>query len=429
MVDTANVLAAQVAETSTGADPDPSILARSWTAAQVQPLRAQIYDSVQTRLQLAISLTDRHGMVLYDSARPHDVGRDNSHWNDVLRTLRGEYGARATLSDPNDPASTWLHVAAPVRRHDELIGVLTVALPSGTLDGLAASARWQFIASAVIVTAVMAGLALLITAWITQPLALLTRHVQRAAAGERIPVPDLGSGEIAALGAAMQQLRRELDGRSYIVEYIETLTHELKSPLAGLRAAAELLQEDLPAADRVLFITNIHRESQRLQALVDRLLAQAALERRERLEDVTPINLTAVMNDVCVHLSAIATQRQVTVTCTGAGESVGESFLVSQALENLLKNALEFSPPNSVIEVTIATHEVTIRDHGPGIPTYALPRIGERFYSLPRPDSGRKSTGLGLAFAHNVARLHGGTLRVINHPDGGVEAHMTFHPG
>ena len=390
---------------------------------------ATISGSTKQHLALAVSLTDRHGLVLYDSARPQDVGRDNSQWNDVLLTLRGAYGARATLADPSNRDSAWLHVAAPVRHGDELIGVLTVAAPSDALEAIAHAARGQLAASAMIATAMMAGLALLITAWITEPLARLTAHVRRAAAGTREPLPALGHGEIAELGDALQQLRRELDGRQYVVDYVQTLTHELKSPLAGMRAAAELLQEDLPVAERTRFLANLQSESTRLHHLIERLLTQAAIERRDELAEISDVAMAQLTSEIIADLAAQSAQHGVTITVSGATQMQGERFLLRQAIENLLRNALDFSPPGSTIRIDIAAQRVVVRDSGPGIPDYALARVGERFYSLPRPTTGRKSTGLGLAFAQAVARLHGGSCTVRNHPDGGAEAVLTFGGG
>ena len=429
LVDTATVLAAQVAAASQGADPDTTQLALAWNAAQQRPVVATISGSTKQHLALAVSLTDRHGIVLYDSARPQDVGRDNSQWNDVLLTLRGAYGARATLADPNNLDSAWLHVAAPVRHGDELIGVLTVAAPSDALEAIAGAARGQLAASAMIATAMMAGLALLITAWITEPLARLTTHVRRAAAGTREPLPALGHGEIAALGNALQHLRRELDGRTYVVDYVQTLTHELKSPLAGIRAAAELLAEDLPPAERTRFLANLQSESTRLHQLIERLLAQAALERREELNDLSEVALAALTHEIIADLTAQSAQHGVTITVTGTTQIRGERFLLRQAIENLVRNAIDFSPPGSTVRITIDAHSLRVRDSGSGIPEFALSRLGERFYSLPRPLTGRKSTGLGLAFAKAVARLHGGSCEVRNHPDGGAEAELIFDAG
>ena len=104
----------------------------------------------------------------------------------------------------------------------------------------------------------------------------------------------------------------------------------------------------------------------------------------------------------------------------------GERFLIRQAVANLLSNAIDFAPANSVVIITAKGQDgmidISVRDNGPGIPSYARERLFERFYSLPRPQSGRKGTGLGLAFVREVADLHGGNIRIDNHGEGGAEA-------
>ena len=109
------------------------------------------------------------------------------------------------------------------------------------------------------------------------------------------------------------------------------------------------------------------------------------------------------------------------------GSVAGDALLLRQALGNLLDNAAGFAPPGSCIELTAQCHgsqvEIAVRDRGEGIPAYALERVFERFYSLPRPSTG-KSTGLGLPFVREVASLHGGTAEVFNHRDGGACARL-----
>lgn len=104
----------------------------------------------------------------------------------------------------------------------------------------------------------------------------------------------------------------------------------------------------------------------------------------------------------------------------------GDAYLLRQALANLLDNAIAFAPAGSTIElgarIADGHLELTVRDRGPGIPDYALARVFDRFYSLPRPSSGRKSSGLGLPFVREVARLHGGTAQLTNRDGGGAEA-------
>ena len=108
----------------------------------------------------------------------------------------------------------------------------------------------------------------------------------------------------------------------------------------------------------------------------------------------------------------------------------GDGFLLQQSLLNLLDNAIDFSPPGSTVDLTLDTDggQVVfgVRDHGSGAPDYALAQLFDRFYSLPRPATGKKSTGLGLALVREVARLHGGDAQFTNHPDGGGLATLSL---
>jgi two-component system sensor histidine kinase CreC len=108
----------------------------------------------------------------------------------------------------------------------------------------------------------------------------------------------------------------------------------------------------------------------------------------------------------------------------------GERFLIRQALANCLQNAVDFTPASGTIAVTLEKSStdaiVTIDDTGVGIPEYALNKIYDRFYSLSRPDTKRKSTGLGLSFVREAVVLHQGILSVTNRQEGGVRAQMRF---
>ncbi|HNZ57552.1 MAG TPA: ATP-binding protein, partial [Methylophilaceae bacterium] len=111
-----------------------------------------------------------------------------------------------------------------------------------------------------------------------------------------------------------------------------------------------------------------------------------------------------------------------------------EAFLLGQAIYNVLDNALDFSPENSHIQIHISQQQhqahIRIQDQGTGIPDYALTKIFDKFYSLPRPqntaNAGQKSTGLGLNFVQEVVKLHGGSITLQNNSNGGAIATMTF---
>ena len=108
----------------------------------------------------------------------------------------------------------------------------------------------------------------------------------------------------------------------------------------------------------------------------------------------------------------------------------GNRFLIKQSLANLLQNAVDFTPEKGTISVLVkrgdAYIELEVSDDGPGVPDYALDRIFDRFYSLQRPGTSKKSSGLGLTFVKEATALHGGTIALENRPDGGVTARLRF---
>ena len=107
----------------------------------------------------------------------------------------------------------------------------------------------------------------------------------------------------------------------------------------------------------------------------------------------------------------------------------GDTLLISQAIDNLLANALAFCPQGGDIRLNLSSDQTAVRlriiNNGAPIPDYALPRLFERFFSLPRPDGSGRSSGLGLSFVAQIMALHGGSVAVFNHADG-VAAELMF---
>jgi len=104
----------------------------------------------------------------------------------------------------------------------------------------------------------------------------------------------------------------------------------------------------------------------------------------------------------------------------------GDPFLLHQAVSNLIQNAIDFSPADGQIEISAKMNgdrvDFVVKDHGPGIPDYAKEKVFDKFFSLQRPDTGKKSTGLGLNFVKEVALLHHGEIRLENLPERGLQA-------
>jgi two-component system sensor histidine kinase CreC len=403
----------------------------AFAGAYARRFDARIYALRKTSVDLRVTVTDRLGIVVYDSDGGRDEGRDYSRWNDVHLTLLGRYGARATRSDPRDESSIVVHVAAPIRAADGAIaGVVTVGKPTTYINRLVSAARRRVVCYGGGVALVLVAVGWLVTTWLTRPLERLTSHALALRDGRPSAPPELSGPEVVALGRALEQMRDALEGKNYVENYVQTLTHQLKAPLAAVRAAAELLQEDMPADDRARFLESIRAEAGRIRRIVDRLLQLAALEKRKGIEDVERIDLRELAAEVAEELRPALAARSLSIAIEAPEPPPpgvrGERFLLRQALVNLLHNAVEFSPRGGAIAIAVRTGadgvRVEILDRGPGVPDFALGRVFERFYSLPRPDTGAKSTGLGLSLVREIAHLHGGQASLENRAGGGARA-------
>jgi len=211
------------------------------------------------------------------------------------------------------------------------------------------------------------------------------------------------------------------------------MTHEVKGPLSAIRGAAELLQEPMADADRARFIANIARETQRIQELVDRMMELTALESRKSLDHAEPVALRALAAEVAASAAPTAAARGLVVELLpGADDPVvaGDAFLLQRAIANLVDNALDFSPRGGRVTIEVVAHgrscDVIVRDSGPGIPDFAEGKVFEKFYSLARPATAKKSTGLGLSFVKEIADLHRGRATLKNQPAGGAIATLSL---
>ncbi len=425
LVDTAQMLAILVADDVKAGTVDQSTVLEGIRTALKRRVDLKIPGYDKGLLANRVYVTDARGIVLFDS-RGTDVGKDYSRWNDVYKTLRGTYGARSTAADPYDENSTVMHVAAAVRDGDKIIGVLTIAKPNANVQPFVERSQRVILERG----ALLLVLSLLIGGafawWLTRALRSLMLYIDDVEQGKKAPLPALGNNEIGTLGRALESMRNRLEGKEYVEELMHTMAHELKSPIAAIQGAAELLQEDMPEAERKHFLANILHQNARQKQLIDKLLALIKVEKQQHLLSTENVSLRALVSQLKDDCEIRLASRGVHFTAQVDDIAVpGDPLLLRQALCNLLDNAIDFSPEGSAITLT-ATQKgdrvfIAVADAGSGIPAFAQERLFERFYSLPRPD-GARSTGLGLPFVREVAALHGGAISVANGPDRGAVA-------
>jgi two-component system sensor histidine kinase CpxA len=205
------------------------------------------------------------------------------------------------------------------------------------------------------------------------------------------------------------------------------ISHELRSPLARLGVAVELARsgENLDAA-----LNRIQKESDRLNALLNLLLQVTRAEgdprslRRDhvRLDEL----VQQLVDDSAIEASARGCQLEYR-----HGEAVtveGDAELLRRAMENVIRNAIRYSPPATAVEITLGrrngTAVVDVRDHGPGVPEEALPRLFDAFYRVEKSrDTSSGGIGLGLSIARRALELHKGGIRARN-AQPGLEVEM-----
>jgi len=396
-------------------------------------LNARIYNLYKKNMNLRVYITDTSGIVLYDSDNK-SVGVDFSRWNDVYLTLRGQYGKRSTRTTEDDPSSSVLYVGAPILINGKIAGVLTVSKSTGSMGSFIDRAREKILIVGTVAGLTVFFVGIVLTVWVTGPIRKLTKYAIGVKNDKAVTLPGLGilskfgHSEVGVLGSALEEMKSALEGKKYVEQYVQTLTHEIKSPLSAIRGASELLFENPPEDKKQQFLGNIVNESKRIQDIIDRLLQLASLENRTGLRDPESINISRVLDEIVESMIPTAEKKRLKIHVnTDSDISItGEKFLIRQALVNLIQNAIDFSDTAGEITIHLSNQDshcvITIKDQGTGIPEFAKDRIFERFYSLPRPDTKRKSSGLGLSFVHEVAALHGGSIRLINNEKQGASA-------
>ncbi len=378
LVETAHLMASLIEQDVQAGAIDTTRLEPMFRSLYAEKLSAQIYSVHKTRIELRAYVTDRTGRVLFDSTGRH-TGEDYSTWRDVSLSLRGEYGARTTADVDNDPLTSVMYVGAPVRwrqgGNGEIIGAVTVGKPVQSFGQFVSAAREKTLTTGIVSALAVLLLAVIVSVWLVRPFGLISDYVRYVRAQRSLSLPRLGRRALGALGAAYDEMRDALAGRNYVADYVQTLTHEVKSPLSAIRGAAELLQEPaMPQEQRQRFLANIMRETQRIQEMVDRMMELTALETRRVLEKVEPVTLMALLKDVASGAQDAATARRIAVRVDAATDATveGDAFLLHRAISNLLDNAIDFAPQDSEVVLSLhtgkRTAQVSVSDHGPGIP-------------------------------------------------------------
>ena len=396
----------------------------AWSAgAAVEPILKRA-----ARMNLSSArVLNAEGCIVASSTAQHGACLDDL--TEVRGALAGTYTAvlRHRISDQPTPSfesisrrgRVRVYVALPVFANGEVIGVVRMVRTAIDAGKALWFDRYRLLAVLVGCALLMAALSLFLSRTLTQPLRNITSVARGIARGEGrrpLTLPRLAPHEFAAMSGALDQMIGQLSDRAeYISEFATNLSHELKTPITGIRGAAELLAQQwssMSEAERSRFLTNIESDAGRMERLVEQLLHLARIQSAPEFAEDVPL---APFLDGLVE--SYGTGLRVRLDAPDASIRIHPDHLES-ALRNLLDNAFRHGAGKPVDLHAFAKQErVVFRvcDRGPGISDGNRERIFQRFFTTERDHGG---TGLGLAIAKAVAETRGGSLDFDSDPEG-----------
>ncbi len=248
-----------------------------------------------------------------------------------------------------------------------------------------------------------------------------------------------GEGELGLLANGVQELSQRLRetieqlnrDKAFLKETVADISHQLKTPLASLMIYIELLASGkTDPADAAEFLATCRRELDRMEWLTLTLLKLARIEADALELQVVPARFSDTISASLNAVERLAEERGVAIDLLGQDPELlvpHDSHWLSEAIANLLKNAVEISPSGTRVAVSWERTPIFVRlkisDQGPGIPEQHLPHIFKKFY---RSSTGGSGVGLGLPLAKSIVEKHGGVLSAGNSPEGGAVFYLTL---
>ncbi|HVZ16108.1 MAG TPA: ATP-binding protein, partial [Terriglobales bacterium] len=271
--------------------------------------------------------------------------------------------------------------------------------------------------------------------YITRPVRLLQGAVRKVAAGDlstRVSPQLLDrKDELASLALDFDHMAERIEGLLRTQrQMLGDSSHELRTPLTRLSVAVELAEQGDTAALQRMSI-----EIGRINDLIEQILTVTRLDAGDRKPQLEPMDLDGLLAQIVEDGNYAGQQRKIRVELTehSGVRVMADPSLLRTAVENIVHNAMQYTKPESTIEVASRKNDdnvlIIVRDHGSGVPASALPRIFEPFYRVSESRSEKAGgRGLGLAISQRIVSLHGGAITARNASDGGLQVEIVW-PG
>ncbi|HKJ17657.1 MAG TPA: ATP-binding protein [Xanthomonadales bacterium] len=393
-----------------------------------------------------IYLLDREGQIVAHGVPQESVKLSHVDLNPVRQWVDGNVEMPFKGPDPRHPDQLKIFSASPVMDGDELQGYLYAVLGGQIYDDLATSIQGSYVRKvslgatlAIVLAASLVGL--LVFAMLTQRLRRLSRDVQEFTQSgfEQTTIihPDPGSDEIGQLSRSFVSMAGKLKEQFETLketdrvrrELISNVSHDLRTPLSSMHGYVDTLlikNDTLDPEERRRYLEITRRHTQRLATLVGDLFELSKLESAQVKPELERFSLAELLHDVAQEFELQASDKGVTIKVETPGEPAtvqADIGLMQRVLENLLRNALKYTPRDGDITIRLDPRAdsvaVSVADTGCGIHPQDIDHIFDRFYRAEASASGG-SSGLGLAIVKRILDLHGSRITVESALDKGT---------
>ena len=337
-------------------------------------------------------------------------------------------GFKSSMVRINERGEVIVSVAVPVQRFRAVRGALMLSTQGADIDNTLGAERLAIFKLFLIASGVMVVLSFLLAGTIAGPVRRLAESAQlvRRRLRSRVEIPDLSHrrDEIGHLSGSLRDMTDALYTRIEAIEsFAADVAHELKNPLTSLRSAVETLPLARTDESRARLLSVIQHDVKRLDRLISDISAASRLDAEMQRHEVEPVDMAKLLATIVGvaserHDDGVAVKLNCQPARPGAYIVVGQDTRLGQVMDTHIDNARSFSPPGGSVRVTCRRVknevEIIVDDDGPGIPSEAMQRIFERFYTH-RPDQAfGQNSGLGLSISKDIIAAHGGRIWAEN---------------
>lgn len=397
-----------------------------------------------------IYLLDTEGKILGHGLPPETVMLERVDLAPLKNLIEGSTPMPIRGDDPQSGSIRKVFSAFEVRTEGHLEGYLYVVLGGQTYEALSKDVGNSYIGKisfyvAIVIVFATATIGLLVFGLLTRRLKKLSEEMRRVGTSDFSLVPEFPTtssrgDEIDQLTHSFvtmsekirEQLAQLKENDNLRRELVSNISHDLRTPLSAMQGYLETLiikGEDLSKEKRERYLKIARRHTVRLGSLIGDLFELSKLESASVTPQLESFSVPELVQDVAQEFQLEAEKKQITIALnldTNSAFTIGDIGLIQRVLENLVRNAIRFTPTGGEVTLSISERSqsvaVAVSDTGSGIPDKEIPRIFDRFYRSEQGEEARSdSSGLGLAIVKRILDLHDSRITVVSKVNAGTK--------